>query len=67
MDQHTIKLVLRDGTETFTCTDRCKICSDDEEDLRELFQQVARNYLETQRKAAMEDVRCFIEKILLAS
>lgn len=64
VDQHTIKLVLRDGTETFTCTDRCKIYSDDEEDLRELFQQVARNYLETQRKAAMEDVRHFIEKIL---
>lgn len=67
VDQHTIKLVLRDGTETFTCTDRCKIYSDDEEDLRELFQQVARNYLEIQRKAAMDDVRHFIEKILLAS
>lgn len=65
VDQHTIKLVLRDGTETFTCTDRCKIYSDDEEDLRELFQQVARNYLEIQRKAAMDDVRHFIEKTLL--
>ena len=66
VDQHTIKLVLRDGTETFTCTDRCKICSDDE-DLRELYQQVERNCLEAQRKAAIEDVRYFVEKILLAS
>lgn len=66
VDQHTIKLVLRDGSETFTCTDRCKIYSDDE-DLRELYQQVERNCLEAQRKAAIEDVRHFIEKILLAS
>lgn len=67
VDQHTIKLVLRDGSETFTCTDRCRIYPNEDADLRELYQQVERNCLEAQRKAAIEDVRRFIEKILLAS
>ena len=67
VDQHTIKLVLRDGTESFTCTDRCRIYPDEDADLRELYRQVARNHLEANRKAAMEDVRYFVEKTLLAS
>ena len=63
-DQYTIKLVLPDGTEVISCTDRCKI-TPDEEALRELYRLVAQRYTSTMRDMARADVRCFIEETLL--
>ena len=63
-DQYTIKLVLLDGTEVISCTDRCKI-TPDEEELRELYRMVAQQYTSTMRDIARLDIQCFIKETLI--